>query len=75
MSEYERSRSEESAPSNGNRLPCRHCGKSTPVVTMSQYGSRCLSCYEKYCAMTPAEIKAEYERGRLASRRLHSEGA
>jgi hypothetical protein len=51
-----------------NYLPCRYCGKSTLVATLSQYGARCFSCFEKYCSMTPAEIKAEYERGIAASR-------
>jgi len=54
-----------------NYLPCRYCGKSTLVTTLSQYGARCQSCFDKYCAMTPAEIKAEYERGLKASNARH----
>lgn len=31
------------------RLPCRFCGQSTLIETLSQYGARCWSCYEAYC--------------------------
>lgn len=31
-------------------LPCRVCGKSTLVETLSNYGARCFSCFEAYCA-------------------------
>ena len=31
-------------------LPCRYCGKSTLVETLSNYGARCFACFGAYCA-------------------------
>ena len=38
----------EQAPSY-RYLPCRVCGKSTLVETLSNYGARCFSCFGAYC--------------------------
>lgn len=29
-------------------MPCRVCGKLTPVATLSDFGARCYSCYAAY---------------------------
>ena len=71
MSDFRQSRDEVPETTGGNYLPCRYCGKATLKETLSQYGARCQSCFDKYCAMTPAEIKAEYERGLKASNARH----
>jgi hypothetical protein len=43
---------QESAPESGpvRYLPCKYCGKQTLVETLSQYGARCLPCFDAYCA-------------------------
>lgn len=31
-------------------MPCRVCKTPTQVTTLGQYGARCFSCYERFCA-------------------------
>ena len=37
-------------PADSNRSPCRWCGALTLNTMLTQYGARCLSCFEAYCA-------------------------
>jgi len=56
----------------GRHFPCRVCGKLTLGDTLSQYGARCLECFEDYgrfgqrlryvAPLTPAEKMAALER-------------
>lgn len=39
-------------------LPCMYCGQHTLVETLSQYGARCLPCFEAYCSQTGTGRKA-----------------
>lgn len=45
---YKPNESQDSGPVS--YLPCRVCGKSTLVETLSNYGARCYACFDAYCA-------------------------
>jgi len=47
---YKPSQDEQQQDGPVRYLPCRYCGKQTLVETLSQYGARCFSCFEAYCA-------------------------
>lgn len=40
-----------SAADEADRMPCRWCKTPTLRATLNQYGARCLSCCEDFCAL------------------------
>lgn len=36
-----------------DRLACMWCGRDTPREMLAQYGARCRSCFDAYCADVP----------------------
>lgn len=40
-----------SAADEADRMPCRWCKTPTLRATLNQYGARCLSCFEDFCAL------------------------
>ena len=47
----------------GERHPCRYCNSPTLQATLSQYGARCLRCYEDFC------VQGDRSRGFMAGDR------
>lgn len=48
-----------------NSLPCAICGRLTLVTALSNYGSRCLACFEAYCEQAaPRYVVGENDRAR-----------
>ena len=47
-----------------DRLPCRWCGAPTLISMLTQYGARCLPCFEAYCAEGMAGMTKGFVDGR-----------